>query len=147
VTGSIPEKSQHSQRDLVRVVHWSSAFSLGTLAALLYSMKRVVPRIEFQISWVTVVAFALAAAASVAFWHVVFSLQQEHPGPQGARKTWLGVLGIGLGLALIFAFAYPLKDFAREKQLEIGFGAMIAVLFLTVLGALFWKVVQYLEKA
>lgn len=142
--------NSHNDRGLVWVVQLSSALSLGTLAALLYSIKAVNPQIQFQPSLASLVAFALAAADSVLFWHVVFRLNSEEPGRQDAphrrRKIWLAVLAAGLGLALVVAFVYPLKDFTEEKVFEVGLGALIALAFLSVLGFLFWRVVRYLES-
>lgn len=138
---------------LVWVVQVSSALSLGTLAGLLYSVKTVTPSIQFQFSGGAVLAFVLAAGASVAFWHIVFKLTDWRPVPgsdpdhrqtQG-RKRVLLALAIVLGVGLLFAFIYPLKDFSSEKVREIGIGAFIALLFLTVLGVIFYRVVRYLE--
>jgi hypothetical protein len=150
----MPDDETQSDRGLVSVVQVSSALSLGTLAGLLYSVKAVVPRIRVEVTLASVVAFVLAAAASVAFWSVVFKLsagQNRAPGsivsPQERReKLWLRVLAAGLGVGLLLAFIYPLKDFSSEKVGQIGFGAVIALLFLGVLALIFWKVVQFLES-
>jgi hypothetical protein len=140
-----------SDRGLVWVVQVSSALSLGTLAALLYSIKAINPQIDFQPSAATLVAFALAAADSVLFWHIVFQLNRRtgdgQSAPDRRRKVGLGLLAASLGIGLIVAFIYPLKDFSREKVSEIGFGAFIALGFLTLLGLLFWRVVRHLEGA
>jgi hypothetical protein len=137
-------------RGLVWIVQLSSALSLGVLAALLYSVKAVNPQIQFQPSFATAVAFALAAADSFLFWHVVFQLTGEGANGLDAhnrpRKIRLGVLAASLALGLLVAFVYPLKDFSREKVSEIGLGAIIAVLFLSLLGLLFWQVVRFLER-
>ena|SRR5690348_8263064 len=142
-------------RKLVWVVQLSSALSLGTLAALIYSVQSVTPRIEFRLSGATLGAFALAAAASVVFWHLVFKLSNapdegSAPGIEGRtdkrRRLGLTLLSFGFAIALLTAFAYPLKDFSREKISEIGKGSFLALAFLTVLGVLFWRVVRYLER-
>ncbi len=131
-------------RGLVWVVQLSSALSLGVLAALLYSVKSVNPQIQFQPSFATAVAFALAAADSFLFWHVVFQLTGD--GANRPRKIRLALLAASLALGLLVSFVYPLKDFSREKVSEIGLGAIIAVGFLSLLGLLFWQVVRYLER-
>ena len=132
------------------MVQVSSALSLGTLAALLYSIKAINPQIDFQPSAATLVAFALAAALLL-FWHIVFQLNRRtgdgQSAPDRRRKVGLGLLAASLGIGLIVAFIYPLKDFSREKVSEIGFGAFIALGCLTLLGLLFWRVVRHLEGA
>jgi hypothetical protein len=140
----------HGDRGMMWVVQFSSALSLGILAALLYSVKAVNPEIRFKVSVATWVAFALAAVLSVLFWHVVFKLNrglaEGHNEGQQGHKAALWFLATALGISLVFAFAYPLKDFSSEKVWDIGFGALLAVTFLSVLGIIFWRVVCYLEQ-
>ena len=148
------DSSNRSDRDLTWVVQFSSALSLGTLAGFLYSVKTVVPSVQFELSLASLVAFLLAAAASFALWHVVFQLNaaQERDAntptdpKEGSRKLWLKILAGLLTVALVFAFIYPLKDFSSEKAAQIAFGSFIAVLFLGVLALLFWRVVRFLES-
>jgi hypothetical protein len=138
-------KSARADRDLVWVVQVSSALSLGTLAGLLYSVQAVTPSIRFQFSPAAVIAFAIAAAISAGFWHVVFQLSAGGETHTRGRKRLLALLAGSLAGALVLAFAYPLKDFSSEKVSEISFGALIALIFLTVFGLLFWRVVRFLE--
>ena len=134
------------ERELVWVVQGASALSLGTLAGLLYSVRTVNPSIRFQLSGATFVAFALAALASIAFWHLVFQLSSgTKNGSQAGQKRWLGFFAGLLGVGLVLAFIYPLRDFSHEKFSEITVGALIAAGFLSVLALLFWRVVRYLE--
>ena len=135
---------------MIWVVQFSSGLSLGILAALLYSVKAVNPAIRFRVSFATWVAFALAAAGSFLFWRVVFRLHGgELEGDavcHQRQKARLWVLAAVLGLSLVVAFIYPLKDFSSEKVREIGFGAFLALCFLSVLGLILWKVVRFLES-
>jgi hypothetical protein len=146
------EHNARSDRDLVWVVQGASALSLGTLAGLLYSVRSVTPTIRIEFSGATVIAFALAALASFAFWHLVFRLSAADSAAENTehramatRKRWLALLASVLALGLVLAFVYPLKDFSHEKFSEISVGALIALGFLSVLGLLFWRVVRYLE--
>jgi hypothetical protein len=146
-------QSGQSDKGLTWVVQFSSALSLGVLAGFLYSVKAVVPSIRFEVTVASFVAFLLAAGVSFLLWHVVFQLtaaQEQPAGGQGSiqtrrRKLWLKCLAGGLTAALIFAFIYPLKDFSSEKAAQIAFGALVALLFLSVLGIVFWRVVRFLE--
>jgi hypothetical protein len=139
---------QRRERELIWVVQAASAISLGTLAALLYSVRTVNPSIQFRFSFATIIAFALAAAASWAFWHVVFQLSTDEGDVKEARrrKRWLALLATFLAGALLAAFVYPLRGFSHERLSEVSVGALIAVGFLTVLGILFWRVVRFLES-
>jgi hypothetical protein len=49
-------------------------------------------------------------------------------------------------VGVLLAFLYPLKDLSREKQLEFTIGGGSAVVFLSILGFMFWKLIQFLEK-
>src|SRR4051794_11820482 len=103
------------EREMVWVVQAASAFSLGTLAALLYSVRTVNPRIQFQFSAATALAFALAAGASWAFWRIVFQLSAGggvSAREEARRKRWLMLLATVLAGALIVAFIYPLRGFS-----------------------------------
>lgn len=144
------QPSSHGDRGLIWVVQISSALSLGVLAGLLYSVKAVNPVIRFEVSFATGVAFALAAVASVCFWHVVFKLQGSEGNGDVAgnrrHKARLWLLAALLAVSLVFAFIYPLKDFSSEKVKDISFGAALALCFLTVLGLIFWRVVRFLER-
>ncbi len=141
------------ERELTFVVQAASALSLGTLAGLLYSVKTVIPSIQFEVTWLSAVAFLCAAAASVAIWHLVFQISaadgdETSLGQAGtrSRKRMYNALATLLGLALVVAFIVPLRGFSRDKLSEIGYGAVIAVFFLTILGVIFWKVVRFLER-
>ena len=136
-------------RGLILVVQASSALSLATLAALLCSVRSVSPSIQFRFSPLTVVAFVLAGALSIGFWRLVFRLsagQGQNEAQDRSGKAWLAALGSVLAVGLLVAFLYPLKDFSREKQLEFTIGGASALFFLSVLGFIFWKLIQFLEK-
>ena len=143
------ERNGQHERSLVLVVHFASALSLGTLAAVIYSVKAVTPQIRFAFSIATLVAFAVAVLGSIAFWYLVFALSdpgsEQNALRRRARQAWFRVLATLLILGLIFGFIYPLRGFSREKVSEIGFGSGVALGFLTVLGLIFWRVVRYLE--
>ncbi len=149
----MPNRDESFDPKLVWVVQIASAFSLGTLAALIYSISSINPQIEFHISGSTLVAFILAALASLFYWHLAFRLSSGEKGvaleqqinSRSSRRRWLILLSWAFGLAMVIAFAYPLKGFSREKVSEIGKGTLLAVAFLTVLGVLFWRVVRFLE--
>jgi hypothetical protein len=63
------QRNGQHEGSLVLVVHFASALSLGTLAAVLYSVKAVTPQIRFAFSAATLIAFAAAVASSIAFWY------------------------------------------------------------------------------
>ena len=90
----MPNTNPKLERDLVTVVQLASAVSLGTLAAVLYSVKAVTPRIQVQVSSASVVAFLLAALGSWAFWHATFELGKAKPVSVAARDPTEGVSGL-----------------------------------------------------
>lgn len=60
-----------NERDLFRIMTFSTALGFGVLAAFLYSLSDVTNEIKLVFSFGTVVAFAVGAAAGWAFWRGV----------------------------------------------------------------------------
>ena len=137
----------NNDRDLTRVIKFSSALGLGLMAAFLYSIKQVTPELQYKISIGTGVSFVAAAALSGAFWRLVFGKpnSSENDLSKG-RKRWLVVLSAFLTVVTLAPFFYALKGIANEKIVEVVEGTGLAVLALGGVGFLLWKSARFLEN-
>jgi len=138
--------SRNDDRALIRVIQFCSAFGLGAMAAILYSVKQVSPALRYEITFGTGVAFLLAVGLSWAFWRLVFGKQPELDGSLSKRRRrWFAVLSLILTGATLAPFFYALKDVANEEARQVAQGTALALLALSALGFLFWRVTRFLN--
>src|SRR2546422_409159 len=141
------KRQANNDRDLIRVIKYSSALGLGLMAGFLYSIKQVTPELQYKITVGTGVSFAAAAALSWAFWRLVFGKPNSPAnGFSEPRKRWFILLSAFLAMATLAPFVYALKGVANEKMVEIAEGTALAVLALGVVGFLLWKTARFLES-
>ncbi len=136
----------NDDRTLMRVIKFSSAFSLGIMAALLYSIKQVNPTLQYEISWGTAVSFAMAVAFSWAYWRLLFGKQNDlNGGLSKFRRRWLLALSVFLAVGTVVPFVYALKDVAADEASDVAQGTAMALVALGAVGFLFWRVTRYLN--
>ncbi|HYT59369.1 MAG TPA: hypothetical protein VEL06_04320 [Haliangiales bacterium] len=136
----------NDDRTLMRVIKFSSAFSLGIMAALLYSIKQVNPTLQYEISWGTAVSFAMAVAFSWAYWRLLFGKQNDlNGGLPKTKRRWLLALSVFLAVGTVVPFVYALKDVAADEASDVAQGTAIALVVLGAVGFLFWRVTRYLD--
>ena len=136
---------ERDDRDLLRVIQFSSAFSLGLMAALLFSEKQVTPDLRCELSAGSGIAFLVGATFSWLFWRVVFKVDGKRTGP-GKRRVLFAALSVLLSLATVAAFAFALKGVGNEKLREIIQGTLLAVFALSGVGFLLWRIARFLES-
>jgi len=140
-------RQANNDRDLTRVIKYSSALGLGLMASFLYSIKQVTPEFQYRISIGTGISFVAAAAVSWAFWRLVFGKPNDSDkGLSKPRKRWLMLLSVLLTVATLAPFVYALKGISNEKILEVVEGTALAVLALGGVGVLLWKAARFLEN-
>jgi hypothetical protein len=140
------KSTRNDDRALIRVIQFSSAFGLGTMAAILYSVKQVSPVLRYEISFGTGVAFVLAIGLSWAFWRLVFGKEPELDGSLSRRRRrWFAVLALILTGATLAPFVYALKDVTNDEARQVAQGTAWALLALSALGFLFWRVIRFLN--
>ena len=141
------KRQANNDRDLIRVIKFSSALALGLMAAFLSSIKQVTPELQYEFSVRTGLSFAAAAALSWVFWRLVFGKpNSSEQGLSKLRKRWLVLLSVFLTVATLAPFVYTLKGIANEKLLEIAEGTALAFLALGGVGLLLWKAARFLEN-
>jgi len=140
------DSSGKDDQALIRVIKFSSAAGLGTMAAILYSVKQVTPVLRYEISLGTGVSFLLAVVVSWAYWRLVFG-RRNNPNDaiSKPRRRWFVALSLFLAAATVAPFIYALKDVARDQASEVAQGTAIAILVLGAVGFLFWRVTRYLN--
>ena len=140
------KRGGNEDRALIRVIKFASAVGLGTMAAILYSVKQVTPALRYEVSFGTGVVFVLAVVISSAYWRLVFGRRNDpNEGLSRPRRRWLVALSLLLAAATVAPFVYALKDVAHDQAGEVAQGTAIAVMVLGVLGFIFWRVTRYLN--
>jgi len=139
---------ERDDRDLLRVIRFSSAFSLGLMAALLFSVKQVTPDLRCELSAGSGIAFLVGATFSWLFWRVVFKMDSKRTGPGKRRVLFAATVALSvlLSLATVAAFAFALKGVGNEKLREIIQGTLLAVFALSGVGFLLWRIARFLES-
>jgi len=80
------------------------------------------------------------------FWRVI---PRDTPGAPRGAKRWLP-LGLWLAVqfgAMIFTFGYGMKDLSGEKYREVLIGTGLAVVVLTFVAFLLWRVGKFFEDS
>jgi hypothetical protein len=117
------------------------------MAAFLYSIKQVTPRLRCELSFGTVISFLLGAILSWYFWRLVFGrLGSAAVNPPKFRKQGFIALSLLFAAATITPFALSLKGVANDKALEVVQGTAIALLALGGVGFLLWQIARFLEN-
>lgn len=130
------------QKDLLTVVKFSSAFSLGTMAAFICSIREVNPHLRFALDFVTALAFVLGVGLSWALWRALLESSLENP----RTRRWIGFL-LGVVVAGTLAgYGYAIASLPQGRFREMVIGTTAAVIVLSLLGTLFWKVARSFES-
>jgi uncharacterized membrane protein len=147
-----PRKPTKDEQDFVRVVKVATAFGLGVMAAFLYSLKGVHPKIQLEFNFGTVLAFVITAVFSWLFCGVLFTgeFNEGDSASTAALKKrrvgrWVVFFIVVSALATAGAFLYSLKDVSAESRREVIQGAGIAAAVLIVGGILIHKTVRFFE--
>src|SRR2546429_289330 len=135
------------ERGLLRVIRFSSAFSLGLMAALFFSVKQVTPDLRCELSVGSGIAFMVGAIFSWLFWRAVF--KEEKTGKRAERRNrrvWFATLSVLLSLATAAAFVLALKGVGKDRLGEMIQGTCLAVFALAGVSLLLWRVARFLES-
>lgn len=125
-------------------VEYGSAACIGGMAGFLLALKRVNPEIVLAFDGVAMLGMAGGFFGTLAAWRWTAKADPQDPLRERRipRARWMT---FGILLALMFSFAYPLKDVAADKRSDILIGAACAVAVLTVVGTLIWKAARFFD--
>lgn len=144
-----PVPPTEQEKLFIRVVKLSTAFSLGCMAAFLHSVREVNPKLRFEVSWLTGIWFLAGAGFSRLLWKLLPLETARRDAPASVTKGKMlraVLLSLVMTVGLVAAFAYGLKDVAREKLPEIAVGTTLALAFLTTAGGMLFAVGRYFER-
>ncbi|MBM3870414.1 MAG: hypothetical protein FJ392_05535 [Verrucomicrobia bacterium] len=136
--------SPKSEHDFLRLVQWSGAGCLGLTAAFIQSLKSVNPTVRFDFSFFTMLAFAIVTGAA---WYVAERVffRARLAGRRPPIKLVVGFTVL-LSLGTLAGFVLALRGVSAEQRRDMAIGTLWAVMVLSVVGFVFWKVVQFLER-
>jgi len=123
-------------RDFEKLVVWVSTFSIAVMAGFLASLKQVNPSIQVRIDAVSVVAFILGGVSTAVFLRIVLKANKR-------RRAFL-VVGAAIVCVLGY-FALAIKDTAHENRSDVTIGTAIAVVVLSSVALVLWRVIHYFE--
>lgn len=130
-----------TSRQFFAIARVGGALAFGGLAACTQSIGRDAGGFTFQISLLTGVAFALGAGLAFAYWHTVarLALGTEEKSWKTRALTGLLLLTGAIG------FFYPLRFVPTERLPEVFEGLILAILTLTGVGLILWRVRKFLD--
>lgn len=146
------KKTIDNEASLVRIIRVLAGISLGVMAAFLASIRQITPELTLHFSFMTVVAFVVAQVFSAVFWRIVFvseasaTADAAQPGAARRRAIKFAVLSAILCFATLAAFGISLKGIGNERIRDVIQGAAIAVLALSFLGFVLWRLGRFLER-
>src|SRR5258706_11737739 len=124
-----PHKPTKDEQDFVRVVKFATAFSLGVMAAFLFSLKQVHPAIRLDFTLGTVLAFLITAVFSWLFCGVLFQgafNEGDSAGAAALKKRrvarWILFFRVVSALAASGACLYFPKDFSSHNRRQVFAG-------------------------
>jgi Na+/proline symporter len=137
-TSNLPTPpNSKEERAFEKLVMWVSSFSIGVLAAFLASLKQVNPSIVFKFTFATVAAFVGGAVLAVLFLRAVLH------GSKKRRAMLVFIAAIG---SVLLYFFFGIENTSRANRSDVMFGTVIAVMVLSFLAWVIWRLGRYFES-
>jgi len=133
----VPVDDSKESRVFEKLVMWVSSLSIAVMAGFLASLKQVNPAIRLQFSTLTVVAFILAGAITALFLRIVLHGNKRHRAFLVVAAAVLAMLGY---------FLIGLRNASPENRRDMFIGTVAAVLVLSGVGFVLWKLGRYFES-
>jgi len=137
------EKSNQGGSAIFRIAGIGASVAFGVMVATLFALRPVADGFSFVINAPTVVAFLAAALFAWFYWRTVERMAIGQ-APQTRKKKFLA-FSAGIVVVGIISFLYPLKFIPAEKRYDVFFGLTLALLCVTGVGFVMWKVKRFLE--
>jgi hypothetical protein len=124
-------------RPVFRIIVYSLSLAFSVLVASLETVRHGASGLSFELSWRTIVVFALSALFFVPCFKVIFQSSNRK-----ARVVALAsVCAVGVA-----AFLYPLRYVPVEKHGEIFIGLAIATVLLSGIGIALLVINRFLNS-
>ncbi|HWD92112.1 MAG TPA: hypothetical protein VG938_07155 [Verrucomicrobiae bacterium] len=135
--GPAPLGESKEGRDFEKLVMWVSALSIAVMAGLLASLKQVNPVIQVRFSAASVVAFVAGGVLTALYLRFVLR----------AKKGKRAPLVIGAVIfSVITYFFIAIRDTATQNRSDVMIGTFFAVLVLSCVAVVLWRLGKFLES-
>jgi Na+/proline symporter len=124
-------------RAFEKLVLWVSALSIAAMAGFLASLKQVNPAIVLRFSAMSLVAFVAGGVLTALFLRAVLRANK--------RRRVLLVLAAAVASVLGY-FLFAIKNTSRENRSDVTIGTLIALVVLSFVGLVLWRVVRFFES-
>jgi peptidoglycan/LPS O-acetylase OafA/YrhL len=128
---------------LFRIAGLGASVAFGAMVGSLFAVKSGPEGLTFELNVATIVAFLVAGMFAWFYWRMVERMAADK-APQRRRKKFI-VFSVGLLLVGVVSFLYPLKFIPPEKRWDVFVGLSLAVLCVSGVGAVMWKVKRFLD--
>jgi hypothetical protein len=132
-----------SSNGLFRIAGVGASVAFGAMVASLFAVKATPEGLTFELNLATVLAFVAAGMFAWFYWRMVARMAADK-APEQRRKKFIAFSG-GLMLVGVVSFLYPLKFIPAEKRWDVFVGLSLAILCLTGVGLVMWKVKKFLD--
>ena len=133
----MPLNNSKQERDFEKLVMWASSFSIAVLGGCLASLKQVNPSIVLQFSLASVVGFVGGGVLTALFLRIVLH------GDKRRRSILVFVAAIA---SVVGYFLFGIENTAKENRHDVTIGTVIAVMVLSFLAWVIWRLGRYFES-
>ena len=137
------EPNSRKTSAIFHIAGLGASLAFGAMVATLFALRSVPDGFGFEINLATVLAFVAAASLAWFYWRLVERMATDR-APEQRRKKFL-LFSAGLVLVGIVSFLYPLKFIPAEKRFDVFFGLALAVVCISGIGFVMWRVKKFLD--
>ncbi len=142
--------SANSASDFMKLVRFSIALSFAGLSGFMSSIRQINPHARFAFDWIVILALVFGWFFGAWFTKAFLpqdekAVSDEDEKLRRGRLAKLGFFGLLPSGAILMGLVFLVGDASSKKQYDYFLGFAGAVVFLTVLGWLLHKVVNFFE--
>lgn len=130
---------------LKRLIQWAATLGLSAMTGFILSIRSVNPSIQFKFDWITFLGLVVGGWMGWIFWRLI---PREGSGnARSGRRRWIPLMlwfAVLTGI-MVGGFAYGMKDINNARQREMFMGTGMALLVLSFVGFLLWRIGKFLE--
>jgi Na+/proline symporter len=125
------------ERDFEKLVIWVSTFSIAVMAGFLASIKQVNPALQFRFTIFSVIAFIAAGALTALFLRYILK----------GNRSKKGILVVGVAIACVLGYFFiAIRDVPPDTRRDVTIGTVAAVVVLSFLALVLWRVTRFFES-
>lgn len=142
--------NENTAPDLLKVVRLSIALGFGGLAGFIASIREVNPHVHFVFDWVVALAIGFGVYFGLLLCRTFLTSTEETEQADEKRRkgrmiklTFFGLLPCG---AILMGLIFLVRGASTSRQLDYFVGFAGAVVFLTVLGWVLYRILGFFEQ-